>query len=187
MKIAKSGKFKGPKIWWLYLYLSNIICYLPIFPKMPREATTVRRTPSTHHLNMESGLREEVEEGMMMVVTDIRGELVMPMIYISRYCFLKFQINFHHILSFITKVCKKQHLHTCIVTENDSLDTELSCPNWANSVQTSVFKGSSSQQEETGLWSASHIMLVLLVLLTMGFQNFTNQPSFLFCSRWCQD
>ena len=56
---------------------------------------------------MESGLREEVEEGMMMVVTDIRGELVMPMIYISRYCFLKFQINFHHILSFITKVCNK--------------------------------------------------------------------------------
>ena len=45
-------------------------------PRIPRQATAVSRTPSTHHLNMESGGEGEEgrEEGeMMVVVRDIRS------------------------------------------------------------------------------------------------------------------
>ena len=51
--------------------------YLPILPRIPRQATAVSRTPSTHHLNMESaGEGEEGrKEGEMMVVRDIRSKV----------------------------------------------------------------------------------------------------------------
>ena len=49
--------------------------YVTKLPRMPREATDVRITPSTHHLNMESG-EEGMEEGAMIVVKDIWGKLV---------------------------------------------------------------------------------------------------------------
>ena len=51
--------------------------YLPILARIPRQATAVSRTPSTHHLNMESGGEGEEgrNEGEMMVVRDIRNKV----------------------------------------------------------------------------------------------------------------
>ena len=63
----------------LETFQSNYSCssYLPILPRIPGQATAVRRTPSTHHLNMESaGEGEEGrKEGEMMVVRDIRSKV----------------------------------------------------------------------------------------------------------------
>ena len=49
--------------------------HLPRLARIPRAATVVSITPSTHHLNMESGVGgvEGRVEGEMMVARDIRS------------------------------------------------------------------------------------------------------------------